>query len=73
MILDFAVVTLKNITRLIRAGDLVTGSDPRLGDKREPIAHTHEIEDIVGVPFDRILTGPDGEVLSGADGEVLYQ
>lgn len=47
------------------AGDYVTGTDPRLSDAREPLPHTHPIDDVTGL--DQALAGKAdmGDVFSG--------
>lgn len=66
MIHDSAVHTYKNPERAPWAlkGDVtqnfVTNTDPRLSDAREPLPHTHEIEDVNGLEAALAVSGAPG-------------
>lgn len=49
MILDIAVLSIKNGPLLVSRLDLITGADTRLSDARRPLPHGHNASEIDGL------------------------
>lgn len=49
VILDYAVTKVYHGERLVEQLDIVTGSDSRLADARNPLPHRHPVSDIDGL------------------------
>ena len=74
MILDIAILSIKNGPLLIQRLDLVTGSDPRLSDARTPLPHTHSASEILGLgeaQIPRLLRAVQDHLVYDREGDLV--